>query len=180
MKHVLVIGLIALALAGRVAPHPDNFTPVLAVALFGGAMLSGGVAYLVPLAAMFASDLLLGNSFTGMTVVVYGCFLVAAALGQWLGRDRTWAKTGFAAVGGSLVFYVVTNFAVWITPGDVHQHAALYPRTLDGLIECYWMALPFLRNSLAGDLFWTVALFGVFDLVQSAIKGHRPGPATPA
>jgi len=82
MKHVLVIGLIALALAGRVAPHPDNFTPVLAVALFGGAMLSGGVAYLVPLAAMFASDLLLGNSFTGMTVVVYGCFLVAAALGN--------------------------------------------------------------------------------------------------
>jgi hypothetical protein len=62
----------------------------------------------------------------------------------------------------------------------VHQHAALYPRTLDGLIECYWMALPFLRNSLAGDLFWTAALFGVFDLVQSAIKGHRPGPATPA
>ena len=83
-------------------------------------------------------------------------------------------------MGGSLLFYVVTNFAVWITPGDAHQHAALYPRTLDGLIECYWMALPFLRNSLAGDLFWTAALFGVFDLAQSAMKGHRPGPATPA
>lgn len=167
MKYVMVIGLIALALAGRMVPHPDNFTPVLAIALFGGATLSGGLAYFAPFAAMFLSDLLLGNSFTWMTLVIYGCFLVGAGLGQWLGKERTWTKTGLATVSGSLLFYVVTNFGVWLTPGG------LYPHTLDGLIECYWMALPFFRNSLAGDLFWTAMLFGIFDLVQSWMKGHR-------
>jgi hypothetical protein len=165
-----IIGLIVMALAGRMVPHPDNFTPVLAVALFGGATLSGGIGYFIPFAAMFISDLLLGNSFDWMSLVVYGCFLVGAGLGQWLGRERTWTKTGFATISGSLLFYAVTNFAVWITPNGLYAH------TLDGLIECYWMALPFFRNSLAGDLFWIAVLFGVFDLARSWSKWQRAAP----
>jgi hypothetical protein len=161
-RYALVLVLILMALAGRMLPHPENFTPVLAVALFGGAMLSSRLAYVVPLAAMFLSDLLLGQAFDWMTLVVYGCFLAAVGLGQWLGRHRTWAKTGIAALSGSLLFFVVTNFAVWVAPDG----QALYPHTLDGLVECYWMALPFFRNSLAGDLFWTAMLFGVFDLLR--------------
>jgi uncharacterized protein DUF6580 len=176
-QYGLVIVLIAMALAGRMLPHPDNFTPVLAVALFGGATLAGGAAFLVPLAAMFASDLALGNGLTWMTLVVYGGFLVGAGLGRWLGKNRTWTRTGVAAVGGSLLFYAVTNFAVWALPG---AHAPLYARTLDGLVECYWMALPFLRNSLAGDLFWTAVLFGVFDLARSRMRAPGGSPARTA
>src|SRR5258708_10550588 len=168
MKHAMILLLVGLAVLGSLVPHPDNFTPVLAVALFGGAMLPGGVAYLIPLGAMVASDLLLGNAFTSTTAVVYGCFLIAAGLGKWLGRNRTWPKTALATLGGSVLFYVVTNFAVWIEPH------ALYEHTLDGLLECYWMAVPFFRNSLAGDLFWTFSLFGLFDLAQSLVKGQRP------
>lgn len=174
MRYALVIALIVMALAGRMLPHPDNFTPVLAVALFGGAMLPGAAALLVPLAALFLSDLALGNAFGWMTAVVYGSFLAGVGLGRWLGKDRTWKKTAVAAIGGSLLFYVATNFAVWALPG---AHPRLYPLTLDGLIECYWMALPFLRNSLAGDLFWTAVLFGVFDLVRSRTKKPRAATA---
>lgn len=171
----LAIVLIIMALAGRMLPHPDNFTPVLAVALFGGAMLPAGAALLVPLAALFLSDLALGNAFGWMTLVVYGCFLAGVGLGRWLGTNRTWAKTGAAALGGSLLFYVVTDFAGWALPG---VHPQLYPRTFDGLLESYRMALPFLRNSLAGDLFWTAVLFGVFDFVWSRAK--KPSAATAA
>jgi hypothetical protein len=167
MKRAIVILLIALAIIGRLVPHPDNFTPVLGVALFAGAMLPGSAAYLIAFAAVFLSDLALGNSFTGTTVVVYACFLVGAALGKWLGRERTWRKTALATLGGSLLFYVATNFAVWMEPGG------LYPRTWDGLLECYWMAIPFFRNSLAGDIFWTVALFGLFDLGQWSARRQR-------
>jgi hypothetical protein len=171
-QYGLVIVLIVMALLGRLLPHPDNFTPVLAVALFGGATLTGGAAFLVPLAAMFASDLALGNGLEWMTLVVYGCFLAGVGLGRWLGTNRTWTRTGVAAIGGSLLFYVVTDFAGWALPG---AHAHLYPQTLDGLIESYWMALPFFRNALAGDLFWTAVLFGVFDLARSRMKA--PGRA---
>jgi hypothetical protein len=176
-QYGLVIVLIVMALAGRMLPHPDNFTPVLAVALFGGAMLAGRAAWFVPIAALFASDLALGHALGWMTLVVSGCFLAGAGLGRWLGKHRTWARTALAAVGGSLLFYAVTNFAVWALPG---AHAPLYARTLDGLLECYWRALPFLRNSLAGDLFWAAVLFGAFDLARSRMRAPGGSPARTA
>jgi hypothetical protein len=167
MKYGLIVGLIVLALVGRLIPHPDNFTPMLAVALFGGAMLSGRMAYWIPLVAMFLSDLLLGNSITWMTPVIYGCFAVGAGLGRWLGQSRTWTKTGLAVLAGSILFYVATNFAVWATPNG------LYPHTLDGLIECYVMALPFFRNEIAGNFVWSATLFGLFELGQLWINAYQ-------
>lgn len=168
MKYGLIVALIVLALVGRLIPHPDNFTSMLAVALFGGAMLPGRTAYWVPLVAMFLSDLLLGNAVTWMTPVIYGCFAAGTGLGQWLARNRTWARTGAAALAGSILFYTVTNFAVWATPDG------LYPQTLDGLIDCYVMALPFFRNEIAGNFVWTATLFGLFDLGQHWIKTYAP------
>jgi hypothetical protein len=169
-KYALPIALIALALIGRLMPHPHNFTPVLAVALFGGALLRGPMAYLVPIGGMLLSDLLLGHAFTWMTPVIYGCMAGGTALGRWLSQNRTWVRTGLAAVSGSLLFYVVTNFAVWLT-----GHGS-YPHTLEGLLQCYTLALPFFRNGLAGDLFWTALLFGLFDLVRLSIRAHLRVP----
>ena len=166
-KYVLPVALIVLALIGRVIPHPDNFTPVLAVALFGGAILGGPTAYLVPLGAMFLSDLLLGHAFTWMTPVIYGCIVAGTALGRWLSQNRTWTRTGLAAISGSLLFYIVTNFAVWLA-----GHGS-YARTAEGLLQCYLAALPFFRNGLAGDLFWTALLFGLYDLVRLRARTSR-------
>src|SRR5258708_35795793 len=96
MKYQLIVGLIVLALVGRLIPHPDNFTPMLAVALFGGAMLSGRMAYLIPLLAMFLSDLLMGNAVTGMTPVIYGCFALGSGLAQWLRHGASVGRTSAA------------------------------------------------------------------------------------
>src|SRR5215212_2089173 len=150
--------LILLAMVGRLVPHPPNFTPVLAAALFGGAMLPRRVSWAVPILAMVASDLALGYPLGWMNGVVYGCILAAVGLGAWLGRRRTWGRTAAAALGGSVLFYVVTNFAVWLGAEGMYLH------TPGGLAQCYVAALPFFRNSLAGDLLWTAALFGLHDL----------------
>lgn len=167
MKYGLTVGLIALALIGRLVPHPDNFTPVLAVAIFGGALLPRRAAYLVPLAAMFLSDLALGIDFTWRTAVIYACFAGGAVLGRWLARDRTWPKTLLAAAAGSLVFYLVTDFVFWLPVDNLYLH------TPAGLVESYVMALPFLRNQLAGDLLWTASLFAIHDLVKAWLKLHQ-------
>ena len=164
MRYGLIFGLIVLAVVGRLIPHPDNFTPVMAVALLAGATLPGAVAYALPLTALVASDLLLGYPFDWMSGVVYGCFLASVGLGQWIGKRRTWTRTGVAAVSGSLLFFAVTNFAAWLGPHD------FYPHTVEGFIQCYAMAVPFFRNALAGDLFWSMLLFLLYDLGRASMK----------
>jgi hypothetical protein len=143
----------------------------MAVALFGGATLSSRWAYAVPLAALVASDLFLGQAFDAMTVVVYACFLASVGLGYLLGQHRTWMRTGFAAFGASLLFYVATNFAVWLLPNELYLH------TLQGLLQSYVMGIPFFGNALAGDLFWTALLFGLYDAARARVKSLRVSPA---
>jgi hypothetical protein len=138
----------------------------VAVALFGGAMLSRRAAWAVPLLAMVASDVALGYPFGWMNGVVYGCLLAGVRLGMWLRRRRTWGRTAAAALAGSVLFYVVTNFAVWVG-------SSMYEQNAGGLVRCYLMALPFFRNALAGDLFWTTALFGLHDLARAWARSHR-------
>jgi len=162
--------LIALATLCRLIPHPPNFTPVLAVALFGGAMLPRRIALAVPLVAMAVSDVALGYPFGWMHLVVYGCFLAGVGLGRLLGVRSTWRRRIPAALTGSVIFFVVTNFAVWLDP------SSFYERTFEGLVGCYVMALPFFRNSLLGDLFWSVSLFGLHDLAR-AWTHSRPADA---
>src|ERR1700704_326697 len=100
MRYGLAIGLILLAVAGRLIPHPDNFTPIMAVALFAGATLSPRIAYVVPLAALIVSDLLLGFPLDSMALVVYGCLFASVAIGQWLPRRRARATNWFAGGWG--------------------------------------------------------------------------------
>jgi uncharacterized protein DUF6580 len=165
----MIYALILLAAACRLAPHPPNFTPVLAVALFGGAMLPRRVGWAVPLLALVASDAALGYRFSWMNAVVYGSFLAAVGIGGWLRQRRTWGRTLAAALAGSVLFYMVTNFAVWLAPPFMYEHTAA------GLVRCYVAALPFFRNSLAGDLFWAAALFGLHDLARAWVRARRPG-----
>lgn len=170
-NNTLVFALIALAIAGRLIPHPDNFTPVAAVALFAGALLPGWRACAAVLASLVISDLLLGFVPDTFSVAVYGGFLASIALGRWLGAQRTVLKTGLAAMGGSVIFFIITNFAVWLL---YEKHGGVnYDQNLSGLIECYVAALPFLRNAMAGDLFWVALLFGLHDFGQARIKLAR-------
>ncbi len=151
--------LILLASACRLVPHPMNFTPVLAVALFGGATLPRRFALAIPLGAMLLSDLALGYGFGPMNAVIYACFLAAVGLGWLLREKRTWGRTLGATLAGSLLFFVATNFFVWFGPMMPPPYDC--PHTLAGLVKCYVMALPFFRNALAGDMCWTLGLFAL-------------------
>src|SRR5260221_1437161 len=159
-KHRLtvLIGMVLAAVMSRLVPHPPNFTPVAALALFGGANFAETrCVCLVPLAALLLSDLFLG--FSGLTLVVYGSFALIVCLGFWLRRRRTVGPIAAAVVSGAVVFFILTNLGVWaLTP--------LYPRTLNGLAECYVVAIPFFWNTLAGDLVDSALHFGGLLLAE--------------
>ena len=161
MVRTRVAALTAIILAAalsRLIPHPPNMTSVTAVALFGGAYFSDRrLAFLVPLAALFLSDLVLG--FYHHMEIVYASFALIVCIGLWLQKDRSALHIAGAALASSVLFFVLTNFAVW-------AEGSLYPMTLDGLIACYVAAIPFFRNMLLGDVLYTVLLFGGFALLE--------------
>lgn len=158
---LLAGALVGLAVIARLLPHAPNFTPVAAVALFAGTMLHHrGLAIAVPFAAMVASDAVLGFYDWRVMGVVYGALALPAVIGLLARNVRVSRMLVPAALSGSLLFFLTTNFAVWAFSG-------MYPQTMDGLIACYVAALPFLKNTIAGDLFWGVALFSGAYLVQS-------------
>jgi hypothetical protein len=149
----LALSLVALDVVARLAPHAPNFTPLAASALFAGAVLrSRPLALAVPLAAMLVSDLVLGWHNLVVMGVVYGALALPALWGRW-SRTRSAVMLVPLALGSSLSFFMSTNFGVWASSG-------MYAHDLNGLVHCYVAALPFLRNTVLGDIFWTALLFG--------------------
>ncbi len=106
----LIIGLITLAIAGCLIPHPDNFTPIAAIALFAGALLPGWRAWCTVPLALVASNMLLGYAPGLFDLVIGAGFLMAVALGRWLSAQRTWSKIGLVALGSSTAFFIITYF----------------------------------------------------------------------
>jgi len=157
-RTLLALALIVLAAALRIAPHPWNFTPVGAMALFAGAMIRDRrLAFLFPLLALFAGDLFVG--LHKLMFVVYASFLLNVAIGLWLRDRRTIARISLATLLGAIQFFLFTNFAVW-------QFLSGFRRTASGLLACYVAGIPFFWNTLAGDAFYAALLFGSFALAE--------------
>ncbi|HSX06293.1 MAG TPA: DUF6580 family putative transport protein [Candidatus Saccharimonadia bacterium] len=154
--------LIVLAVILRLLPHPANFAPVTAIALFGGSVLPRKLALWVPLLVMMLSDAFIG--FYNMAPVIWACYAAIAFASNIFLREFRVFRTIAAILASSLFFFVVTNFAVWISSG-------MYVHTWFGLTKCYVLALPFFRNTLASDAIYTTALFGVFIAVRATT--HR-------
>lgn len=150
---VIALVLIVFAVTIRLLPHPANFAPVAAIALFGGAVLPRRLAVWVPLSAMIISDAFIG--FYDIMPVVWGCYALIALASSYLLRRPTFKKGVILMLGSSLFFFVVTNFAVWAS-------SAMYPHSLTGLLDCYAMALPFFRNTALSDIVYTGLLFGAY------------------
>lgn len=166
---VLVFIVLAAALT-RLMPHPPNMTSIAAIALFGGAYFSDRwLAFLVPLTALFISDMALGGFYRGMEVV-YLSFVLIACIGLWLQKHRTVLPIAGAALAGSVLFFVLTNLGVWAFSG-------MYPTTVEGLAACFTAAIPFFANTLMGDLFYTALLFGGFALLESRFGALQERPA---
>jgi len=170
LRSLVILAMILAAAALRIAPHPWNFTPVGAMALFSGAVVRDRrVAFLFPLLALFAGDIFVG--FHKLMPVVYASFLVNVAIGRFLQNNRTVARIGGATFVAALQFFLVTNFGVWAAlPGS-------YPHTVAGLVACYAAGLPFFWNTLAGDALYSALLFGSFALAEQLIPALRePSP----
>ncbi len=164
-KHILKklinpVSFILLGALARLIPHVPNFTPVGAMALFGGTYLSKRQAFIVPLLIMFLSDMFIGFDSIQMRIFVYASFLITVFIGRFVKKNLNYKNIILASFASSVVFFVVTNFAVWaFTP--------LYLKNINGLIECFIMALPFFRNTLLGDLFYTGIIFASYRLTNS-------------
>src|SRR6185436_7994730 len=157
---MMVYFLILLGAVLRVLPHPANFAPIAAVALFGAVYLKDKrQALFLPLAIMIITDFFIGFDSIESRVSVYGSFLLIALIGLWVRNHKNIATIIGSTILGSSLFYLVTNL-VWIYP------AKMYPHTLAGQIASYTNALPFFRNTLLGDLFYVAVFFGAYELVK--------------
>ncbi len=173
---LVLAGLIVLAALTRVLPHPPNFSPVAAIALFGGAYFANrSWAVIVPLVGLFLSDLALasihgglyGSWFSGVGIwLVYGCIALTTVMGFGMrGKVRGASVLGYS-LAGSVLFFVVTNFGAWL--GD-----PMYPKTVVGLTAAYAAGIPFFQWSVLGTLFYAAILFGGFALLRSQLPALR-------
>ena len=161
-KFIFVSIAIFIAAVSRFFPHLPNFTPIAAIALFGGAYLTDKkLAFIIPFLAMFLSDIFLG--FSESSFPVYTCFALTVFIGFRLQNKVTALSVAGASLVSSVVFFMVTNLPVWYTA------LALYPNTFQGTMMSYESALPFFRYSAAGDLFYSALLFSTFYLAQKSI-----------
>lgn len=148
--------LITLGIAARFLPHPANFAPIGAIAIFSGIYLPKKWALVLPLAALFFSDLFIGFYAWPIMLSVYASFIIMAVIGLAVRKYKNIGTILGGTILGSVIFYLVTNGAVW-------AFGSLYPHTAAGLAQSYYMAIPFFKNSLLGDLFYTGALVGAYE-----------------
>lgn len=152
--------LIIIATLSRLLPHAPNFSPINSIAVFAGAQfVSPLVAVAITLSSVFLSDIFLG--FHDLMFVVYGALLVPVFIGTRLSRSAQPLQGVLATLGSGVVFFLVTNFAVWL-------HGSLYPRTPQGLLECFSLAVPFYKNTFLSDLFYSLTLFLILKYVRAA------------
>jgi hypothetical protein len=158
IRTVIILSMVVLAAALRIAPHPWNFTPIGAMALFSGALIKDRrLALLFPLTALFAGDIFAG--LYRFMPIVYASFLVSVLIGRFLENRRTVAWIGGATFLGALQFFLVTNFGMWAFLGS-------FAHTGAGLLACYATGLPLFWNTLTGDVIYAALLFGGFALAE--------------
>ena len=164
-RHAMIFGMIVAATLSRLLPHPPNFTPIGALALFGGAYIDKKpLAFAVPLSALLLSDMLIG--FYMLMPVIYVCFALTVLMGFVLRKGLRVGKLAVLVVASSGTFFCVTNLAVWIS-------GTLYPHTAAGLLTCYGAAIPFYRNEVIGDALYATLLFGTLAAAERVIPPLR-------
>ncbi len=159
------LSIVFLAAFMRIVPHPVNVAPIAAMALFGGVYLDKKYALIVPLVAMFASDLFLG--FHASMPMVYASFIITGLIGLWVRSRKSVPTVLIASLSSSIIFFLLTNFNYWYA-------ASLYPKTFVGIIESYTMALPFFRNTLLGDLLYVGVFFGGYEFLKATFFKTHP------
>jgi hypothetical protein len=181
---LVVVFAAAMRIYSHYIGHFWNFTPVGAMALFGGAYFSDRrLAYGVPLLAMALSDCFIGfpaqHTLLGISVaeqaLVYACFVLTVLLGRSLGQNVTVLRTAGTAFSSAALFFLVTNLGVWLMGGGYN-----FPRTFEGLVATYTVAIPFFKGTLTGNFVYVAIFFGGFELAQRQFPALRQPVAATA
>lgn len=160
---LVVLGVLLLISLRFVAIDIPNFAPIAAAGIFSAFYFKQKLwAFVVPLFALFISDILLSGFSLGR-VIDYAAFAAGITFAIILfSKSRSFLAIIGATTVGSLLFFFVSNFGVWLAGG-------LYPPTLGGLIDCYMMGIPFYKNTLFGDLFFVASFFLFYEWLLSSI-----------
>lgn len=178
LRHGLIALMVLLAAFSRLIPHPPNFAPIGAMALFGAAYFSRRhLALAIPIISMWLSDLVLNNVVYGQYFDhfewfydgfywTYGAFIIIGLIGfVTLKRTKT-HNLILASLLASIVFFLLSNFGVWAS-------TTMYPKDFGGLMACYTAGLPFIKNTILGDFVYTGVLFGAFEFAQYKIPALK-------
>ncbi|HLP32801.1 MAG TPA: DUF6580 family putative transport protein [Bacteroidia bacterium] len=163
----IIIAIVLIAAFSRLLPHPDNFSPVAAIALFSGAFLGRSLGIFIPLISLLIGDLIMGSQdalymeylTSGQFATVYLSMILSSFIGMYIGKTVSVTSVLSGAMASSLVFYLITNFAFWYS-------GLLYPMNASGLVLSYTNAIPFYKWTLLGDLCYSAALFGSYYFIQ--------------
>lgn len=158
---MFAIFLIILGIGSRLVVHTPQFTAILAVAMFGGMYLGRTQALALPVAMMIITDLILG--FHDTMIYTWGSMLLVSAIGLWLKERRNFWTVLAGSIVSSAVFFVVTNFGAWLSP--------LYPDTWEGLKECFTLAIPFFRTTLASTVAYSLVLYAGYEWLYKRSQG---------
>lgn len=170
----VALSLTTLGAIARLLPHPPNFAPVGATSLFAGARLPRWQAYLVPLALLAVTDPILSplygfKPYTRYSLFTYVAFLISVWLGRRLRNTASISRIAGITFLNSIQFFLVTNFGSWLWENN-------YPRSAAGLARCYTAAIPFFGWTVAGDLFYTAVLFGLYAWLSRGLAARERVP----
>jgi len=155
---IAILLLLTLGIATRFLPHPANFTAIGAIALFGGLYLPKKWAILAPITLMLVSDIFIGFYSWQIMLSVYAGFVVMGLIGLQVRKNKKFSTVLGGTILGSILFFLLTNFAVWV-------FGTMYTHNLAGLMQSYYMAIPFFKNSLMANLLYTGILVGSYEFI---------------
>ncbi len=158
MNRFLILGVIVLGVLTRLIPHPPNFTPILSFALLSSVYSKNNLGILIPISIMVISDFYLGTH--GAMVWVYSALFIIYLIGYFFIKNISFKNILVGSVVGSLMFFIVTNFGVWLIG---------YPKSLAGLMQCYIAAIPFYKNTLLSSIFYSTIIHSCYIVITSKI-----------
>ena len=157
---MLALIIISFGILSRVIVHTPNFSPVLSMVLLGGMYLKGRQAVLVPMALIVMSDYIIGF-YPGM-IYTWGSILLISVFGIWLKDKKSFMNVLSGSILSAVFFFIVTNFASWLT---------LYPHTMEGLRQCYILAVPFFRSTLVSTVAYSLVFYAGYEWVLKRSQG---------
>lgn len=160
---ILIVFTILFSIIFRLNNNSPNFTPLISVALFSGIFFKNKYSFLIPISIMLISDFFIGFYQLPIMIAVYSSLILINLLGYKIKNRNSYFKIILNTVFGAILFFLITNFAVWV-------FGAWYPKTVSGLFTCFINAIPFFRNTLSSGLFFSSVFFIALELFSIFLK----------